>query len=231
MRTIARRMRRVRDDSSGLSLIEVLVSSALSLVILAMIATMYIQVTKITTASNQTHNSNGVAANVANQLSAVLRVATTLAKNNVATPDPAIVAGTRSSVTLYSLSNTSATNPAPVRVTYTLVNGVVTEDRCAGVASGAYWTFGSCSSTSSRVVGEGILAPTAVANQLFTYLDVNGAQLVPGTGGTGSLTAAQRALVAKITVVVRAQAPGSETDPVLVSNTVVLRNLGLEPVS
>jgi Tfp pilus assembly protein PilW len=232
MRALGRRLRRVRDDASGLSLIEVLVSSALSLVILAMVATMYIQVTKITTAANQTHNSNGVAANVANQLSAVLRVATTLAKNNVATPDPAIVSGTRSAVTVYSLSNTSATNPAPVRVSFTLASdGTVTEDRCAGVASGAYWTFGSCSTTSTRVIGEGILAPTGVANQLFTYLDVNGAQLVPGVGGTGSLTAAQRALVAKITITVRAQAPGSETDAVLFSNTVVLRNLGLDPVS
>lgn len=232
MQAVSRRLRRLRDDSSGLSLVELLVSLGLSVMIMVMVASMFIQVTRITTASNQTHNSNGVAANVANELSAVLRVATTLAKNNVATPDPAIVTGTRSSVTMYSLSNTSATNPAPVRVTFTLsAAGRVTEDRCVGVASGAYWTFGSCSSTSSRILGDGILAPTGVGNQLFTYLDVNGASLVPGSGGLGSLTAAQRALVAKIIVIVRAQAPGSETDAVLVTNTVVLRNLGLETAS
>ena len=229
MRRMGCRLRRIRDDESGLSLVELLVSLGLSLLMLVMVANMFIQVTRITTASNQTHNSNGVAANVSNELSAVLRVATTLAKSNVATPDPAIVAGTRSSVTIYSLSNTSATNPAPVRVTFTLDSaGRVTEDRCAGVASGAYWTFGSCSSTSTRILGDGILAPTGTGNQLFTYLDVNGVSLVPGSGGTGSLTAAQRALVAKIVVIVRAQAPGSETDAVLVKNTVVLRNLGLE---
>jgi Tfp pilus assembly protein PilW len=226
MRGVNRRLRALRDDASGLSLVELLVSLGLSLLMLIMVATMFIQVTKITKASNQTHNSNGVAANVANELSAVLRVATTLAKLNVATPDPAIVAGTRSSVTIYSLSNTSATNPAPVRVTFTLsAAGRVTEDRCIGVASGAYWTFGSCASTSTRILGDGIIAPSGVTNQLFTYLDVNNNPILIGTG---SLTAAQRALVAKIVVIVRAQAPGSETDPVLVKNTVVLRNLGLE---
>lgn len=223
---IRTRLRRLRDDASGMSLVELLVSCGLSILIMVMIATMFIQVTKITTASNQTHNSNGVVANVSNELSAVLRVATTLAISNVATPDPAIVSGTRSAVTLYSLSNTSATNPAPVRVTFTLSStGRVTEDRCVGVASGAYWTFGSCASTSTRVLGDGILAPTGVTNQLFTYNDVNGSPILIGTG---SLTAAQRALVASITVNVRAQAPGSSTAPVLVSNTVVLRNLGLD---
>ncbi len=229
MRKLSRRAGRLRDDASGMSLVEVLVSSSLGIVVMAMIATMFIQVTQITSASNQTHNSNDVASNVANELSAVLRVATNLAKNNVATPDPAIVAGTRSSVTIYSLSNTSATSPAPVRVAFTLsAAGRVTESRCMGVASGAYWTFGSCASSSSRVLGDGILAPTGVTDQLFTYNDVNGTPILLSGGGTGSLTTAQRALVASITVTVRAQAPGSESAPVLVENTVVLRNLGLD---
>lgn len=219
-------MRRIRDEQSGMSLAEVLVSSMLTLVIMTMIATMFVQVTKITTASNQTHNSNGVAANIANELSAVIRVATTLAKSNVATPDPAIVAGTRSSLTLYTLSNTSADNPAPVRVTFTLdSSNTLTEQRCGGVASAGFWTFGSCSSTSTRIIGQGLLAPTATGNQLFTYRTVNNADMVIGTG---SLTAAQRAQVASIVVTVRAQAPGAETNPVLVQNVVVLRNLGLD---
>jgi hypothetical protein len=223
---IARLLRRLRRNQSGISMTELLVASTLTLLVMAMVGTMFVQVTRITTASNDTQNYNGLASNAANELSAVLRVATTLAKSNVATPDPAIVSGTRSSLTIYSLSNTSATNPAPVKVTFDLDStGKITETRCGGVSTNGFWTFTTCSSTSSRSFGRGILLPTGTSDQLFTYRDVNGQPILIGTG---SLTAAQRALVASITVTIRVQSAESSTGAVLVSNTVVLRNLGLD---
>jgi Tfp pilus assembly protein PilW len=223
MRALVRRMRR---EDAGISMAELLVSSMLTVVVMALVGTMFVQVTRITTASNETQDYNGLASNAANELSAVLRVATTLAKSNVATPDPAIVAGTRSSLTIYTLSNTSATNPAPAKVTFTLdATEKITETRCTGVASGGFWTFTSCASTSSRSFGMGILLPTSTSNQLFTYRDVNGDPILIGTG---SLTAAQRAQVASITVTIRVKTVDSSTGAVLVSNTVVLRNLGLD---
>jgi hypothetical protein len=71
----------------------------------------------------------------------------------------------------------------------------------------------------------GLLAPTSTADQLFTYRDANGAPFVIGTG---SLTDAQKAAVASITVTVRVQAETAQTPAVIFSNTVVLRNLGLD---
>lgn len=218
--------KRLRSEQSGLSFTEVMVAMLLTLVLFAMVGGMFVQVAKLTTAAGQTRDSNGNASNIANEVNSVVRVATNLAKLNSTVPDTAVVDGTRSSLTVYSLVDTSATAPAPTKVTITLdAAGKVTETRCTGSLSGNYFTFGSCTATSTRVLGIGVLAPTGVTDQLFTYRDVNDAPIVIGTA---SLTAAQRALVSSITVTVRTQPANSTTRPVIVSNTVVLRNIGLD---
>lgn len=229
MRAFHATLRRLRTEQSGLSMAELLVAAVLTSIMLIMVASFFVQTAKLTTAANQTRNSNGVASNVSNSITAVVRVATTLAKASSEIPDPAIVAGTRSSLTIYSYSNTSATDPAPVRVTFTLDSaGTVTETRCTGNVSGGFWSFNTCSATSTRTLGTGVIAPTGTTDQLFTYRDGSGNPMLIGTG---SLTAAQRADVSSIIVTVNAQATGSNTAPVLLRNTVVLRNLGLESTS
>lgn len=231
MNRMLRRVRALRDDQSGLTMAEILVASMMTMGILIMVTTMFVQTTKITMASNQTKQSNTIAANIANEISAVLRVTSTLAVSNSAIPETALSAATRSSVTVYAFSNTSAANPAPVKVTFAIeyVSArniyVVKETRCVGVASGGYWTFSSCASTSTRTIGEGIIPATGTSNQLFTYRDANDAPIIIGTG---AMVAADRAKVASIVVQVNVTAPGSKNDPVFISNTVVLRNLGLD---
>ena len=220
MRRLRERLTVLRDDQSGLSLAEILIAMMLTSLILVMVTSMLISTSKLTTAASQTRDSNGAAANISNSITSVLRMATTLAKSSSAIPDPAIVSGTASSVTLYSYSNTNAANPAPVKVTFTLSSGTLTETRCTGVASGNFWTFGGCSATSTRTVGTGM-----TSDPLFTYRDANGTAYVIGTG---SLSATQRAAVGSITVNVRVQPSGTGTDPVIISSTVVLRNLGLD---
>lgn len=222
---IRRLLHRLRSDERGLSLTELLVSAMLTLGILAMVGTMFIQTTRITAASNQTRNSTAVAGNVANAISTVLRVATPLAKANTAQPDPAVVAGDRDSLTVYSLTNTDADNPAPLKVTFALDDdGVLTETRCRSEASSIYWVFPSCTGvTTVRTITEGLIGDADAP--LFTYVDVNGDPITVGDGG---LTLTERRAVVAVRVAVTAQATGAETDPVLIENTVVLRNLGLE---
>lgn len=217
---------RLRADQRGLTMAEVLIASMLTMVILVIVTSMFVQTTRITSASNQTKQSNAVAANVMNELTAVLRVAATNPRSNSAIPEAAIQAATRSSITFYAYSNTNAANPAPVKVTFALnASNEVWETRCAGVASGGYYTFSSCASTSTRMLGKEVLAPTGTANQLFTYLDANGAAIVIGSG---AMSSADRDRVASIKVQVRARDISSKNDPVFVSNTVYLRNLGLD---
>jgi Tfp pilus assembly protein PilW len=216
--------RRLRTDERGLSLAEVLVASMLTLSIMAMIGAMFIQTTRITAASNQTRSSTAIAGNVVNSISTVLRVATPLAKANTAQPDPAIVAGGVNSLTVYSLTNANPANPAPVKVTFALDDGVLTETRCTAQASSIYWVFPSCTGvTTVRTITEGLLDDAD--EPLFTYVDVNGA---PITISGGALTLTQRRAVVAVRVAVTAQATGADTDPVSLENTVVLRNLGLE---
>jgi Tfp pilus assembly protein PilW len=218
-------MRRLRADERGLSMTELLVASALTLVIMAMVGTMFIQTIRVTTASNQTRTSTAIAGNVVNSISTVLRVATPLAKANTAQPDPAVVAGEKDSLTVYSLTNANPANPAPFKVTFALDDdGVLTETRCPAQASSIYWVFPSCTGvTTVRTITEGLIGDAGVP--LFTYIDVNGAEIAVGDG-TLSLT--QRRAVVAVRISVTAQATGTETDPVVIENTVVLRNLGLE---
>jgi hypothetical protein len=70
-----------------------------------------------------------------------------------------------------------------------------------------------------------VLQPGGAVAPLFTYRTANG---TPIDIGTNSLSASQRALVTSITVNVTARAEGSDTDPVALSNTVTMRNLGVE---
>jgi Tfp pilus assembly protein PilW len=216
--------RRLRADERGMSLTELLVASGLTLAIMAMVGTMFIQTTRVTAASNQTRSSTAIAGNVVNSISTVLRVATPLAKANTAQPDPAIVAGENDSLTVYSLTNANPGNPAPLKVTFTLDDGVLTETRCPSVASSIYWVFPSCTGvTTVRTITEGLVGDADTP--LFTYVDVNGD---PIAVGDGALTLTQRRAVVAVLVSVTAQATGAQTDPVVIENTVVLRNLGLE---
>ena len=229
MRRIARRVTRLRDEQSGLSMTELLVAAMLTTVMLALVGTMFVQITRLTTAANQGRTSNGVAADMSNSITSVLRVAATRPVTGSVIPEAAIVAGTRSSLTLYSYSNTDGNNPLAVKmakITYTLnASGALTETRCTGVLTGGFWYFSTCTPSTTRTLGTGLLAPTGVTDQLFTYRDGNGD---PYVIGTGSLSDTQRASVGSITVTVRVRAEGTTSDPVIISSTVVLRNLGLD---
>jgi Tfp pilus assembly protein PilW len=215
-------MRQLREDQSGVSLTELLVASVLTMAIVAMVATMFVQTTRITTTSLQTTGANSNASNVANEVTAVLRVATNLARSGT-TPLPAIASGGASSLQLYSLSNTSPTSPAPVRVTFTLASGTVTETRCTGTSSGGFWSFTTCASSQTRTLGTGVQSGTGIA-PLFSYLDAGGDAITV----SGSLSDEQRANVASVTVAVTTRVQQSTAAPVIITNTVSLRNLGLD---
>lgn len=216
-------MRRLREEQAGLSMTELLVAAMLTAIMLVMVGTMFVQTTKLVAAASQTRNSNGVASSISNGITSVLRTATTLAKSGSEIPDPAIVAGTRNSLTVYAFSDTNAANPAPVKVTYSIADGKLSETRCSGTISGGFWAFGGCSTTSTRVLGEGLL--NTAGDTLFTYRSGGGNPIVIGNN---PLTDAQRATVGSITVTVKVKAPGSTNDAVVIISTAVLRNLGLD---
>lgn len=218
--------RRLGAEDRGLSMTELLVAMALTLGIMVMVGTMFIQTTRVTAAANQDRNSTAVASNVVNAISTVVRVATPLAIANTAQPDPAVVSGKPDSLTVYSLANTDPDNPSPIKATFSLdSSGVLTETRCPSQASSIYWVFPSCTGVSTtRTITAGLIGGSG-ADALFTYVDVNNTPMVVAASG---LTLTQRRAVVAVHITVTAQAEGSQTDPVVIENTVVLRNLGLE---
>ncbi|MBX3099273.1 MAG: prepilin-type N-terminal cleavage/methylation domain-containing protein [Salinibacterium sp.] len=216
LRTALRR-RLDPDSENGVSLVELIVTMMVTGIVLTIVAAMFVNVAKVTADANGTNTRSSVAANVMNEMSKVIRVAANNATASSEDPDPAIVAGTASTLTVYSYVDTSPTAPAPTKVTFRVdANGNVWEDRVAGAASGSYWTFTGTST--SRNLGAPITATT-----LFTYLDQGGQTVVPG--GTG-LTLAQRNSVASIKVTVTiANTPTLGSDPIVIINTVGMPNL------
>lgn len=217
----------LRRQDAGLSLVELLVGMGLTTLLMILVGSMFVQLTKITTNSTTSQNTTQVASNAANTISSVLGTATTVATSTSVTP--AIVSGTRSSLTLYSYASTDALDPAPVRVAFTLdASAKLTDTRCTAKRTGGYWTFTTCAASSTRTVAMGLQAPstTPAVNPLFTYLDASGQPIVIGTG---SLTAANLTQVASIVVEVTVITGSPTSRPTVIRNTIVLRNLGLDP--
>lgn len=202
---------------AGLSLVELIVAIMITGVVLSIVATMFVNVARVTADANGTNTRTSVASNVMNEISKVVRTAANNATASSEDPDPALVSGTAATLTLYSYVDTSATSPAPTKVTFRVdANGTAWEDRVAGSASGSYWVF--TGTTTSRQLGGPV-----TATSLFTYLDQDNKVVTPGSTG---LTLAQRNLISSIKVTVTiANNPTLGSDPIVIINTVGMPNL------
>jgi hypothetical protein len=204
--------------------------------IMVMAGNMFIQTAKITTQSTQTNKSNNVAADIANEVSSVIRVATNLAVSGQPTPTAAIVPGSNGeTLTIYSLSNaTDPANPAAVRVKFSISTATppagveprqVMEERCTASSVNGFWVFGSCATTTRSLGGIVQAWDNVPAHRFFVYYTAGNQEVVPGATG---LTAAQALTVASIKIYVSVKAGGSDTNPAVIENKVFMGNLGLD---
>lgn len=216
------------DADRGLSLTELVVAAALSLLILAMVGTVFAQTAQLTSSATQNRDSNTVASNIAGELREVIGLAIQIPVQGSSTPLPAIKSGTATSLVINALVDVAdPANPAPTQVTFAVdaATGMVTESRCVAKSVSGFWTFTSCASTSTRKLGGAIVAPGSGQSPLFSYLD--------GSGGTvafagGSLPATSLTNVASIIVSVKILAAGSKTAPVYLSSNIGMPNVGLQ---
>lgn len=230
-------MRRIRarlmaaDNENGVTLVELIVAMIITGFVLAMAASFFIETTKITTASVQTGNSSSIASNAIYEISNVVHQAATIPVSGAA-PLNAVNTASTNKLVIYSYVDVStSTNPTPVRVTFDATSPAgspnLVETRCVATASGAFWVFSSCSSTSTRIVGGAIVAPTGGSPQknLFDYLDSSGNSIPMVSGSVPSLSLAS---IASIQVSVKVLAAGSQTAPVYLTSNVGMPNLGLQ---
>lgn len=217
------RLARLRDagGDAGVSITELVVTVMVSSLVLAMVGSMYVNVALITNNSNATTQRNGVAANVMNEVSSVVRTAAVNPVSGSTTADPAIVSGTPTSLTVYSFVDTDPAAPAPSKVTFRFDGSMnLVEDRWTASKSGTYWVF--TGSAFTRTLGGPMLNLTGT-DAFFVYLDANGAVITPGTNG---LTLAQRNLVASVKITVRIDnQPTTGADPIQLVSTIGMPNV------
>ena len=221
---------RARDDDAGIGLIEILVASLLGLLLMTSVGAAFISTSKLTNLAVQNRNSSGAASNAMQELIEVIHLATPIAVPvTVANPTgttPAVVSATPKKLVIYSLVDvTNPVNPAPSLVTLDITTGSLVDSRCVGTPSSGFWTFTTCSSTSTRTVAGTFIDPTAAQNSLFTYLDGNGVTLAISGG---SLPGTSIASVASIIISVNLLAPRSNTRPAYLQSKTGMPNVGLQ---
>lgn len=234
--------RRLVTDESGFSLVELLVAVILMGIVLTMIANIYISTVKATDQAGSRHESTGNASNVANELNAVIRFATTNPVAGTTDPSPALLAGTTTRLVLMStigVPTTIETGGRPTKPTLVefqrTTAGQMQERRWIPTASGVTWVFAGADPTTVTPASSRLLGGTMTTGTVFRYFkpdDGNAAtneEIVPAVGG---LTAAQRPLIASIEVRISMVPPNKPTaTPVVITNRIALANLGLRETS
>lgn len=226
--SIARLRARLRPErgDSGIALIELVVSMAISLLMLTLIARMFAQVTHVASDGMSTRSATGTAATVLDEVTRVVRQGTRVS-TSVSTVEGGVVAGsTSTSLSVDSLVDATVTpgqaTIVPTRVVFSVdASGAMIEQRFAGTVANGYTTFATTGT--SRPVGGTILTSGATA-PLFVYQDASGAVVPSDT----PLTTAQALSVASVTVTITAPNPVSYgSDPVQVTNEVTMPNIAI----
>lgn len=211
-------LRRIADDD-GVTMAELLVTMALTTVVMTLVAGALIQVATVTTSSTQSRDASGSASNIANEMSKVIRSASTNAISGSTDVEAAVVAGTASTVTLTSFVDTASTSPKPTRVQFAVSSsGQIVETRWAATSTGSPWLFATTASRTTIFPGT---HAAAGSTPLFTYFDAAKNQVSPTSTG---LTAAQRALITSVKFSLRIRG-ASGSGAVSIVNTVGMPNV------
>lgn len=216
---------------SGISLVELLVAMMLLALVLTMVTSLFIVTTKTVAQSQAINDSSRVAANVANELSRVIRVGDTLGVSGSQVPAPVFSFAGRESLIMYSNVDVNAATSVAVRsaqptlVKFELTAGTrqLVESRWTASASGRFWTFAAISTPPNftRNLGGPFAVPSGSARALFSYFDKSSSPIVPPA--IGSMSEADRKRIVSVQITVVIEALGS-TRSSTVTNTIVLPN-------
>jgi hypothetical protein len=221
------RLRRVlrRDREAGVSITEMIVTMALLSVATTLMLVLVVTVSRAFTHERTATDNAMVASNGMNELTRVIRSGTSLQLTGVDPLQPPFVVAGKNSIELYAYIDTGATNPRPIKVRFDVDGqGRVRETRWQAANTKSPWTFST--TPSSRTIARSVPAGSP---QLFQYFNTAGDELaVPSTG---TLTAANRELVAAVKINLTVQSDTtSRVDPVELQNTVGIPNLGVSRV-
>lgn len=215
-------LRRLRQDE-GYTLVEALIVMVLSALLMTVAVTFFTTVSMQTMHAVGTRQSTADASNIMNVVSTSIRAAV---RNPIATspnPDPAIVAGTKTSLTVITYTDAGPSFELPQRLRYSIdASGRMKEEAWLATDVGGYAVFPAITATptSKRFLGN-VVVNTA-AEPLFRYFDSSGTQL----GASGTLSATERAAVTSVRFFVKVRSDTSK-EVVVLDNTVGMPNMDL----
>jgi type II secretory pathway component PulJ len=174
-------LRRIRADERGITLMELIVAMALSLIIVTAAAGFLGAAQKAQVTVNKIGTNTRVSGNVMNEVGRMLRGATENPEQN-ADADDAFIAMQPRSVTFYAFVNLASSEAKPQIVQFTVTaSGQLQETTWSSKAvsgTSGYWTYPSFTSPSVLTGGTTRVIADAVASSStspFTYRDTNGA--------------------------------------------------------
>ena len=164
-----------------------------------------------------------------NEMSRILRAATENPVKNQVLNDPAFVAATPESVTVYAYVNLSSSTEQPVKVQFSLDTNRIIETHWSGyVISAGYWGF-NATPASTRTFAATVVTPGTSGPFMFSYLRSDGSAVSIPPGGITNLTDLRSIAAVKVTLVLGTSS--SATTTVTLQNTVGLPNLGIARTS
>lgn len=216
------------DDERGLSLPELLVAMMVLAIVMVIVSSFFANGTQVLAKSDAVGRSTGVASNVMNEATRVIRSGTNNEVEGSPLVAPAFIGAFAESLTLFSAidSPSNVITPAIVRLEIDAAGNFVEKRWAHTSTNGDYFLFsGTAGAPTSRRVLGGPLGRVAAGNApLFSYRTAAGVLLtVPSSG----LSEADRRTIAEVLVTVSVDADSDpRTPPVVVENAVRLPQLG-----
>ena len=234
---IQRRLRPLRRNEDGITLIELLVAMILLGVLLTVVVSLYVSSMNAVALSREVTGNTKQVSNAMNETSRVIRAGTENPLTPPAVPAPAFVSAKKDEIIIYAFINlqNAQEQPQMIRLWVDRTTGTYMESRwrATAVSGTTRWTFPSnpclstnvpagCTPPNSRAQLAGVVP--ASATSIFSYFKKNGDPItVPAAG----LSAADRALVSSVKVTLTVQATLTDaTNPVTLENTIGMPNLG-----
>lgn len=230
---------RVRRDEGGFGLLELLVAFGIFSILAVVVISGFSGFTATMIKDQIATRNTNVAAVGMNEMTRVIRAATTIPQQN-AEDLPAFVFANKEKITLYAFIDTSSGVPAPVKVQFEVKTWkgeprVLTETRwLAHPKAGApsYWEFDTV--FTERVIARSIVTPTGTQASLFNYQEINPTTLNPVDLAlpSGGMAAANLKKIAVVEVTIKVQTdPAARAAAVLITNQVGIPNLGVSRLS
>ncbi|NQW87892.1 MULTISPECIES: type II secretion system protein [unclassified Frigoribacterium] len=223
MTALRRLIARARRDD-GISLAELLVAIMVFGIVLTVVSTTFVSLTKATAQARFIDANTRVASNGLNDLSRTIRAARTIAQPG-GTEASAFTLATTESLTLTTAVNTAdSLTTVPRRVTYRLEadRTLSSSTVVATPLQTDFWQF--TSPATKRALGGTVVTAASSGSPLFTYLDFTGKTLTPDA--SGALTASQLPSIAAVTISLTIDRTSSmSSQAVTLQNTVSLSNL------